>query len=148
MVINSKDEVIGWCDIVLRNEFVDKLTGSLGVGLRKDYRENGIGRILITQALAGAADYGFERIILDVRKTNERAIHIYELLGFEFDETKDSTMKIDGESVEIKRMVLELSQETDDIEEKDNKIGCGVWAGLIAGGCAIGLIIAILCIVL
>lgn len=145
-VIDENDKVVGWCDVVLRSEYEDMTTGSIGIGLLKEYRNAGIGRLLMHTVMQAAKRYGFERIILDVRKTNERAIHVYETLGFEYDHANDSTMKIDEDTVEILRMEKVIASKSENDEQV--KIGCSWWLPLILGGCVIGAIIAVLCILL
>ncbi len=146
-VLDENDKVVGWCDIVLRSEYEDKVTGSIGIGLLKDYRDAGVGRLLMHTVMKAGERYGFERIILDVRKTNERALHVYELLGFEYDHSRDSTMKIDDETVEIIRMQKEIPQR-EEAEEETVKMGCAGWLPIIFGGCLIGAVVAVLCILL
>ncbi len=147
-VLDENDKVVGWCDIVLRSEYTDEVTGSIGVGLLSEYRNAGVGRLLMHTAMQAAERYGFERIILDVRKTNERAIHVYEVLGFEYDHSRDSTLKIDNETVEVLRMQKSLSAVSENNEAEYSKAGCGFWLPVILGGCLIGAVIAILCIIL
>ncbi len=142
------DKVVGWCDIVLRSEYEDALTGSIGIGLLKEYRNAGVGRLLMHTVMKAGERYGFERIILDVRKTNERAIHVYEVLGFEYDPSRNSTMKIDDKTVDIIRMQKDIARHGAETEESVEKIGCSRWLPLVLGGCLIGAVIAILCILL
>ncbi len=146
-VLDENDKVVGWCDIVLRSEYTDAVTGSIGVGLLKEYRNAGVGRLLMHTVIKAGERYGFERIILDVRKTNERAMHVYEILGFEYDHSKDSTMKIDGVDVEIVRMKKDIAVQAEE-ESAEAPMGCGRWIPIILGGCVIGAIIAILCILI
>ncbi len=145
-VLDENNKVVGWCDIVLRSEYDDVTAGSIGVGLLKEYRNAGVGRLLMHTAMQAAKRYGFERIILDVRKTNERAIHVYEVLGFEYDHARDSTMKIDDETVEVIRMQKSIVPETAEEKAEQTKMGCAWWLPVICGGCVIGAIIAVLCI--
>ncbi len=144
-VLDENNRVVGWCDIVLRNEYEDAVTGSIGIGLLKEYRNAGVGRLLMHTVMQAGERYGFERIILDVRRTNERAIHVYELLGFEYDPSRNSTLRIDDKTVEVIRMKKDIELPE---EEEDTRIGCSQWLPVILGGCLVGAVIAILCILL
>lgn len=147
-VLDENDRVVGWCDIVLRSEYQDAVTGSIGIGLLKEYRNAGVGRLLMHTVMKAGERYGFERIILDVRRTNERAIHVYELLGFEYDHDRDSTMMIDNEPVEVIRMKKDIAVNSEPEETERGRIGCSWWLPIICGGCIIGAVTAILCILL
>lgn len=143
IAVNEKDEAIGWCDIVPRSEYKDKLTGSIGVGLRKAYRGAGIGKLLISRTIQAAVAYGFERVVLEVRESNEHARYVYEQLGFEYD--GDVMRDIDGESTAVKKMYLDLVEEDETGENvKPRKLP---YILLVCGGCIIGTLIAILCII-
>jgi ribosomal-protein-alanine N-acetyltransferase len=45
-------------------------------------RGQGVGRLLLERSLASAQAAGAERIFLEVRESNERAIRMYEAAGF------------------------------------------------------------------
>jgi ribosomal protein S18 acetylase RimI-like enzyme len=56
--------------------------GRLGMGLLADYRARGIGRALLEATLDDAFARGFERVALEVFAGNERAVRLYEKVGF------------------------------------------------------------------
>ncbi len=59
-------------------------TTTLGITIHKDWRNQGVGRALMTHALAWTKGAGVvKRIQLGVTSTNAPAIHLYEQLGFE-----------------------------------------------------------------
>ncbi|HBF7699398.1 TPA: GNAT family N-acetyltransferase [Clostridioides difficile] len=74
----ESDNCIGWCDVLPKTEKV----GYLGMGILKEYREKGIGSSLLKQIIDLSKEYGYEKIELDVFKSNSRAIHVYKSLGF------------------------------------------------------------------
>lgn len=81
-VINEQDIAVGWCDIVPRPKNGRKV-GYIGVGLRKEYRDRGIGTWLMQHAIDHAKEYGFTELRLDCRASNHRALYVYEhKLGF------------------------------------------------------------------
>jgi RimJ/RimL family protein N-acetyltransferase len=56
----------------------------LGVSVRKEWRDQGIGRALMERAIAWAKEIDIvKRIELHVTVRNPRAVHLYEKLGFE-----------------------------------------------------------------
>lgn len=77
LFLTDNDIVAGWCDIVpygLRG-------GSLGIGLRKNYRNRGYGGRLIDAALR-KAEGRFKNVVLFVRENNMSAVALYEKRGF------------------------------------------------------------------
>lgn len=81
-VINENDEVVGWCDIMPIDSGTSPLTGYLGMGLLKAYRGKGIGQQLLDTTIQAAIEKGFKKVVLEVRASNTRAIHLYEKSGF------------------------------------------------------------------
>ncbi len=69
--------VAGWCDIVPYGFN----GGRLGIGLRKEYRNQGYGGRLLDAALDKAAGR-YKKIVLFVRTTNTGATALYEKRGF------------------------------------------------------------------
>lgn len=58
-------------------------TASIGIKLcEKEYRERGLGRVLLSMLIKELFARGYEKIILDTNTNNTRAQHVYELLGF------------------------------------------------------------------
>ncbi len=47
-----------------------------------DYREKGLGRIILSMLIGELFNMGYKKIILDTNLENERAQHVYEKLGF------------------------------------------------------------------
>jgi len=90
------DTVIGWCDIVLsRNRPAFSHCGTLGIGVVKPYRGQGIGKRLIAAALEKAKLIGFTRVELTVREHNKPAIKLYENFGFVVEGLKRKALRLD-----------------------------------------------------
>ena len=81
LVVRIETAVIGWCDIFRDARPTNTHSGRLGVGIRSDYRGQGIGKALI-QAVLAEAPARFTRVSLEVRDDNARAIRLYQHLGF------------------------------------------------------------------
>lgn len=78
--VNSR--VVGWCDIVpARANSEVSHVGILGILVRKEYRNNGIGSALLAAALSAGRNK-FSKVQLGVFSGNAAAIHIYEKAGF------------------------------------------------------------------
>ncbi|MHA1740702.1 MAG: ribosomal protein S18-alanine N-acetyltransferase [Candidatus Thorarchaeota archaeon] len=55
----------------------------VSIAVLPQHRRQGIGTALIERGIAGMKEYGVAEVFLEVRKTNEPAIAVYESLGFE-----------------------------------------------------------------
>lgn len=93
-IIDNK--VIGWCDITSLNRPVFSHVGCMGIGVLKEYRGNGIGQQLLTQALSLASIKGLTRIELTVREDNKRAIAMYQKFGFVIEGVHQKSVLIDN----------------------------------------------------
>jgi ribosomal protein S18 acetylase RimI-like enzyme len=96
LAINAAEQVVGWCDIVGSPLPGFRHVGRLGMGLLSDYRGQGLGGRLATQAIAAAREAGMERIELEVFASNTRAIALYQGLGFVTEGVKVRSRKLDG----------------------------------------------------
>ena len=99
-------QVVGWCDILPLQYEGFRHRGKLGMGVDRDYRRQGIGKKLITQTIESAAEYGIERIELEVYASNIPAISLYKNIGFETECVKTRARKLDGEYDDIIEMVM------------------------------------------
>jgi len=55
----------------------------LNLAVRKEARRQGVGSLLVAEALAWAKSYGAGRAILEVRASNEAALQFYRCHGFQ-----------------------------------------------------------------
>jgi ribosomal protein S18 acetylase RimI-like enzyme len=79
----SGGQVIGWCDAI--PQWADGLAhrAQFGIGLRRDWRGQGLGRRLAEAVIAQARrEHRIARFDLEVRADNLAAIRLYESLGF------------------------------------------------------------------
>lgn len=90
------DAVIGWCDICRHQFEGTRHRGTLGIGLRPSWRGRGLGERLASTAIGAAWQRGFERIELNVRGSNARAIGLYLRLGFETEGRMREAVRLDG----------------------------------------------------
>jgi len=104
----KEDYVIGWCDIVPGS--IEGLThrGTLGMGVHKDYRRQGIGERLLKRTIDEAKIRGIECVELEVFASNTPAICLYEKLGFVREGLKNNARKLDNVYDDIVIMALFL----------------------------------------
>jgi RimJ/RimL family protein N-acetyltransferase len=82
-VAESEGKVVGW--IVFRSQERKRMhhTGSFAIMLQQNYRNKGIGRLLINELLGWAEQHPvIEKVSLGTFSTNIRAIELYKKLGF------------------------------------------------------------------
>ena len=60
----------------------EKHSGAVGIGIQKGFRDLGIGTWMMRTMVQEAQRIGLKVLVLSVFATNERAIHVYEKLGF------------------------------------------------------------------
>ena len=91
-----RGEVVGWCDISRHGFPSHAHAGKLGMGIVSAYRGRGLGRRLIETTLHAARDAGIERVELSVHADNDRAIALYEKVGFVREGLARNSVRIDG----------------------------------------------------
>lgn len=88
--------VVGWADIFPSWAHAVAHCGTLGMGVLAEYRGQGIGRRLLEACIHKAWRKGITRIELEVRADNERAIRLYQAMGFTQEALKRRAMRFDG----------------------------------------------------
>lgn len=106
LVALSGNDVIGWCDISPMRLEGFTHCGTLGMGVRQDFRGLGIGTRLLEQTISEAREMGLERIELEVFASNAAAIKLYEKAGFVVEGVKKKGRKLDGEYDDLVEMAL------------------------------------------
>lgn len=81
--LKKPDNILGQCEISNVEWEASEHVGNLGVIIKKGFRNLGLGRELIDVAIREAArKHHKEKIVLSCFHTNERALHLYESVGF------------------------------------------------------------------
>lgn len=83
-------------------------TGELGLLVVDRLRGRGVGTALIQEILHRALALGYVRIVLSVRRANERAVRLYRRFGFEVESVQWREYAFLGEQEEL-RMALTLN---------------------------------------
>ena len=102
----KRDEVVGWCDISPGKREGFTHCGTLGMGIIRDHRRQGIGTRLMELTIGAAKARGMERVELEVYASNVPAISLYEKRGFVHEGVKRRARKIDGVYDDIMVMAL------------------------------------------
>jgi len=102
-------KIVGECNLSLKRFWSkSQHVVELGMNIRSDFREIGIGKAMMDFMVNWARKNGYEKISLSVFSTNERAIKLYKKFGFEIEGVKKREIKIDEEYVDEILMALFL----------------------------------------
>ena len=82
--------------------------GILGILIRKSHRGIGLAQQLMDKLIEGSIHYGFNKIELDVFKSNIRAIKLYNTYNFRWVSDGDEVTLPSGIQTKSQKMVLEL----------------------------------------
>ena len=100
------DQVVGWCDITPGRREGFTHCGTLGMGVLRGHRGQGIGTRLMERTIDAAKARGLERVELEVYASNSPAISLYEKQGFVHEGVKRRARKLDGVYDDILVMAL------------------------------------------
>lgn len=82
LAIKYKDDIIG----EIRFKPLNLDTYELGIVLKDDkFKNKGIGTTAINKALLYAKKHKINRIVVQILKNNQRSIHVFKNIGFEYD---------------------------------------------------------------
>ena len=83
LVAENKDELIGNIDLTGSKRKKMFHTGMIGMGIKKEWRNQGLGKYLISSVIEWAQNSSpIEIIWLDVYASNELGMHLYKNMGF------------------------------------------------------------------
>ena len=92
----KKKEIIGILNFEAQKRRKISHTGEFGMGIHKNYRGLGIGKILLEQFILWAkSNKQIEKINLRVLENNQKAIKMYKNYGFKEDGRKTKEIKLD-----------------------------------------------------
>lgn len=94
LVAKEAQRVVGWVQIERGRGDCVAHRGDLGMGVLSDYRGRGIGKRLLGDCIAVANILGIQRIELEVRSDNHRALTLYRNAGFAVEAIVKGAMKI------------------------------------------------------
>lgn len=88
--------VVGWCDIIPKSLEGFRHAGHLGMGVKREYRGQGIGKKLLCTTIGDAFAKGLAVVELEVFSSNASAIALYESVGFVHEGRKRKARFLDG----------------------------------------------------
>jgi RimJ/RimL family protein N-acetyltransferase len=84
---------------------------SFGIAVRKEFWNQGIGMMIVSELIDYAEKAGYEQMELEVDCRNEQAVRLYKKLGFEIYGTRERSFKFkDGTYSSFYLMLLPLGQ--------------------------------------
>lgn len=98
--------VVGFCDIVPGAAIGFTHVGRLGMGVRSEWRRQGIGRRLLAACLSHAKRAALEKVELEVYSDNVGAVKLYESFGFSREGVKVGGRKYQSRYQDILLMAL------------------------------------------
>jgi len=102
----EKNKVVGWCDIIPKEQELHRHVGILGMGVISGFRNKGIGTELMKRSISYARTQGIERIELEVYATNLIAQKLYNKFGFIVEGVKRKGKKHNDEYEDVIMMGL------------------------------------------
>lgn len=103
--------IVGWCDVCRQSGFFSH-TGILGIGITAEHRGQGLGRRLMSRAVADAWTKEFDRIELEVYASNLVAVALYEKLGFVFEGTRRNAARPPAGVTDVHIMAALAAEQT------------------------------------
>jgi ribosomal protein S18 acetylase RimI-like enzyme len=100
--------VVGFCDIIPNTVEGFTHVARLGMGVRSEWRRQGIGRRLLDACLSQARNAGIEKVELEVFSDNVGAVRLYESCGFKEEGSRVRGRKLEGRYQDVKLMALWL----------------------------------------
>ena len=79
LVAEENDSICGYCGVVMAADEGD----ITNVAVAKQCRNQGIGGMLIVELIHRTEEVGVSRLFIEVRASNQPAIHLYQKMGFE-----------------------------------------------------------------
>lgn len=101
-------KIIGVVSVKASEQYRISHVGEVGISILKDYWGLGLGTMLLEEVLIWVKENGvLFRLELDVQTRNERAVHLYQKMGFEIEALmKRGARTDDGDFLDVYRMSL------------------------------------------
>ncbi len=100
IVASHGAKVVGFI-LLLRGHLHSTMhSADFGMSILPAYREQGIGTLLVQEAINWAGQYNIEKLYCCTFHTNHRAIRLYEKMGFSLEGTRQKQYKIAGNYVD------------------------------------------------
>ncbi|MCI6151691.1 MULTISPECIES: GNAT family N-acetyltransferase [Fusobacterium] len=109
LVAEVENKIVGTCSISVNEKRIRvQHIGEIGICIKKEFWGNSIGENLIKEIINYSKENGILKINLTTRFDNEKAINLYEKLGFKKEGVTTRGTYIKGKFYDILYMGLEL----------------------------------------
>jgi RimJ/RimL family protein N-acetyltransferase len=109
IAVTPSGEVIGIAGFHGGRRKATRHAGGVGISVLPEWRDKGLGTTIMKQMIDWAKQTGIiKRVELEVMAHNERAIHVYEKLGFKLEGRKSASLFKDGRYIDVYEMGLLL----------------------------------------
>ena len=102
----AEETVVGFCDILPNPAMGFTHVARLGMGVRSEWRRQGIGRRLLEACLARAKNADVEKVELEVFSDNIAAVRLYESFRFSREGVRVRGRKLDDRYQDVVLMAL------------------------------------------
>jgi RimJ/RimL family protein N-acetyltransferase len=109
-VVEHEDQLVGFLATFGGNYHRNQHCAHIVVGIRQDFTDQGLGRQLFEVVEKWAMDHKLHRLELTVMSHNERAIHLYQKMGFKTEGIKQDSLWVNGQYVDEYYMAKILSR--------------------------------------
>lgn len=86
LVAKDKDKVVGFCNLFGKEGRVE-----IGIGIHPQYRNKGVGRLLLNEIFKEARKKSLKKIYAGVKKDNKNSLEFFNKNGFEKIKEKQDT---------------------------------------------------------
>ncbi len=100
------NEIVGTINVQRGIYKKNRHTANLGIAIKKQYREMGIGTELIKRAIKWAFEQNILKMNLEVFSSNEKAVSLYKKLGFEIEGVRRGQFVIENSFVDDVLMTI------------------------------------------
>jgi RimJ/RimL family protein N-acetyltransferase len=109
LAVTADGSVIGVASFMGGKRRAMRHQGSIGIAVHKDWRNQGVGTALMQYLINWARGTGIiTRLELEVNTHNERAVHVYQKVGFEIEGRKKKALFKEGRYIDNFVMALLL----------------------------------------
>ncbi len=99
-VVEHEGQLVGFLAALGGNYRRNHDCAYIVIGIRQDFAGQGIGKELFEALEKWAVDHKLHRLELTVMPHNERAIHLYQKMGFKTEGTKKDSLFVNGRYVD------------------------------------------------
>lgn len=109
-VATVNDDAVGWLHVEGTQFPEMDHTAELTLGVLGEYRDDGLGSVLMERGLEWARGRGYQKIYQSVPATNERAVEFLEHNGWSVEATREGHYHIDDELVDEIQLAIWLDE--------------------------------------